>query len=115
MSDISSLVQAQRVFFDSGATRPVAFRRAQLRRLRDALKSHEAELAEALRVDLGKSATESFSTEIGQLGVELNHALRHVAGCARPQRVWLSLAQLHGECFIHAVTRGMSLISAPWN
>ena len=115
MSDISSLVQAQRVFFDSGATRPVAFRRAQLRRLRDALKSHEAELAEALRVDLGKSATESFSTEIGQVGVELNHALRHVAGWARPRRVWPSLAQLPGEGFIHPEPRGISLIIAPWN
>lgn len=36
MSDISSFVQAQRAFFDSGATRSVAFRREQLRRLRDA-------------------------------------------------------------------------------
>ena len=87
MSDISSIVQAQRAFFDSGATRPVAFRREQLRRLRDALKTHEAALAEALRIDLGKSNIDSFSTETGQVLVEANHALRHIAGWARPRRV----------------------------
>ena len=66
MNEISTLVQAQRAFFDSGATRPVAFRRAQLIKLRDALKTHEAALAEALRIDLGKSTIDSFSTETGQ-------------------------------------------------
>ncbi len=115
MSDISSLVQAQRAFFDSGATRPVAFRCEQLRRLRDALKTHETALAEALRIDLGKSATESFSTEIGQVLVELNHALRFAGRWARPRRVWPSLAQLPGEGFIHPEPRGISLIIAPWN
>ncbi len=115
MSDISSIVQAQRAFFDSGATRPVAFRREQLRRLRDALKTHEAALAEALRIDLGKSNIDSFSTETGQVLVEVNHALRHVAGWARPRRVWPSSAQMPGAAFVHPEPRGISLILAPWN
>ena len=41
-------------YYRSGATRSLAFRTAQLKKLREALKTYETEIAEALYTDLKK-------------------------------------------------------------
>jgi aldehyde dehydrogenase (NAD+) len=52
------LLQRQRAFFQSGATRPLEFRRAQLRKLHDALVANESPLLAALHADLRKGQSE---------------------------------------------------------
>ena len=46
--EIKDLVTRQRSYFQSGATLPVSARLAALRRLYDAISSHEREIHEAL-------------------------------------------------------------------
>ena len=58
--EIKDLVTRQRSYFQSGATLPVSARLAALRRLYDAISSHEKEIHEALRKDLGKSGFEKI-------------------------------------------------------
>ena len=53
--ELDQLLQSQREFFRSGATLPVDFRVAMLRKLRSAVESHEDEISAALKADLGKS------------------------------------------------------------
>ena len=71
------LVGAQRAFFDSGATRPVPFRKEMLRRLRRAILEREAEILAAAKADLGKSDFEAFTTEVylvlGEIGLMLSY------------------------------------------
>ena len=45
--DIQELVRAQRTYFDTGATRPYAFRLAQLKKLQQALRDNEQLLEQA--------------------------------------------------------------------
>ena len=52
--DIQALVTAQRAYFSTGATLPLSARRAALKRLRAAIKAHEADISAALWADLNK-------------------------------------------------------------
>ena len=56
--EIALIVEKQRSYFHSGATLPVERRIDALTRLRQAIASHEAEIADALYSDLGKSNVE---------------------------------------------------------
>lgn len=62
---MEQILEQQRSYFQTGATLPVPFRIAQLKKLYAAVKAHEAELCRALAEDLGKSAYESFMCEAG--------------------------------------------------
>ena len=64
--ELAALVQRQRAFFQSGATRPLAFRRAALQKLAAALETHEAALLAALKADLGKSPYQSLGSELAK-------------------------------------------------
>ena len=60
----SKLTEAQKQFFETGRTRDLAFRICQLQLLADAMRKNETVLEEALKKDLGKSAFESYATEM---------------------------------------------------
>ncbi|MBE6703612.1 MAG: aldehyde dehydrogenase family protein [Ruminococcaceae bacterium] len=91
--EIGRIVAAQKDFFKSGRTFPVAFRRAALERLKKVLVQHKDELATALRADLGKSPAESYMCEIGLLISEIGYMLKHLTAFAAPRRAKTPLAQ----------------------
>jgi aldehyde dehydrogenase (NAD+) len=112
----ADLVARLRATFDSGRTRPVEWRTGQLRRLRDLLTEHGADVAAALHADLGKSSTEAFRTEIDFTVREIDHTLEHLDAWLRPEpapvparlgddaRAWTQYDPL-----------GVVLVIAPWN
>jgi len=100
---------------DAGAVRDVDARRTQLERLRAMLDEHEAEFAEALRRDLGKSAIEAYLTETGFLLNELDHVLGHLHVWTRPDKVRLPLHLQPGSAKVVPEPLGTVLIIAPWN
>jgi aldehyde dehydrogenase (NAD+) len=104
-----------RAAFDSGRTRPIEWRKAQLRALRKLLGEGERELLEALRLDLGKSPTEGHLTEVGFARGEVDHALRHLDAWVRPVRVPTPLLQQPGHARIHHDPLGVVLVIGPWN
>jgi len=113
--EFAAVVQRQRAFYRSGATRPLAFRQAQLRRLQDAIREREPALLDALGADLRKPAQEAYATEIGMALGELRHALRHLPSWMARQRrpaPWLAWP---ARGFVQAEPRGVVLIIGPWN
>ena len=113
--DIEQAYSAKRVFFDEGNTRSYAFRVEQLAKLKAAIKRHEAEILAALYTDMGKSAYEAFSSEVGILYEEINYALRHLKRWMKPQRVGTPLMLQPSRSRILAEPRGVVLIIGPWN
>lgn len=113
--DFAAAIQRQRAFFQSGATRPMEFRRAQLDRLMQAVEVHEGSLIEALRADLHKSPHEAYATEIGVVLSEIRHALRRLAGWMQPQRRRIPLLAWPAHGAIHPEPYGVALIIGPWN
>ena len=81
--DIPKLIAAQRAYFETGATHDIAVRRRALQALQASVRRHEEVLCSALRADLGKSAVESYMTEIGIVAGEIRFALRNLAASRR--------------------------------
>lgn len=112
---IKELVERQRSFFMSHATMDVSSRRAYLARLREAVQTHEDDIARALYEDLGKSHDESYMCEIGLALSEIRYQERHVARWARPRRRSTDLANAIATSRVERVPYGVTLVMAPWN
>ena len=113
--EIGSIVERQRAFFRTGATLPVERRLEALRKLQRAVEAREGEIAGALREDLGKSAAESYMSEIGMVRSELTYMLRHTASFARPKTRPTPLAQFAARSYERSDPYGVVLIMSPWN
>ena len=85
--EIKDLLEKQRHYYRTGATLPVKFRIAQLRKLYAAVKRYEMEISAALRMDLGKSAYEGFMCEIGLALSEIAYMIRHLRRFSRRRKV----------------------------
>ena len=104
-----------RRYFDSGATRPLEWRRAQLRGLDAFLREREEDIAAAIHADLRKSAAEAWLTETGYLRSEIRHALKHIRQWTRPRRVPVPLPYLPGRAVVERDPLGVVLIIGAWN
>ena len=104
-----------RQFYESGATRPYAWRRQQLQKLRAAILDHEQDIYNALHTDLRKSPEESYGTEVGLVLAEISHTLRHLKKWMRPRSVRTNLVNLPSSSKIYRDPVGVVLIIAPWN
>lgn len=113
--EISHIVKKQRQYFDSGATRDVEFRIAALKKLRQAIRAREGQLCDAMRADLGKSASEAYMCEVGLTLSELSYQIRHLRKWARPKRRGTDLTNFHGRSFSVREPYGCVLIMSPWN
>ena len=112
---IAVLVEKQRRYYDSGATLPVERRIEALKKLRQALVSHEQEIADAIRQDLGKSKEESYMCETGLVISEISYLLRHIRSFAREKTVATPLAQFASRSYKKPSPYGVTLIMSPWN
>lgn len=112
----ADVVARLRATFRTGRTRPVEWRTGQLRRLRAMLTERGADLAAALKADLGKSSTEAYRTEIDFTVREIDHTLDHLDGWLRPEP---APVPAHLGADATAWTRydplGVVLVIAPWN
>lgn len=115
MEEISSIVKKQHEFFATGATKDIAFRIEQLKRLKTAIKSNEELLYDALKKDLGKSKVESYMTEIGFTYGEINHMIGKLSSWSRPQKMRSGLVNFDARSWIQYEPFGVVLVMAPWN
>ena len=115
IEEIARIVADQRAYFKTHATFDVNARRRALVSLRDAVRAHEADIAHALKTDLGKSHDEAYMCEIGTSLSEIRHQIAHVARWSRPRLRPCDLANAVSVCKTQAVPYGVALIMAPWN
>jgi len=113
--DITGLVEQQRGFFVSGATREVSFRRAQLEKLREMIKANRDGITKAAFKDLHKPPFEMFASEIAFLLAETDFALKQIACWASPVKASSPPALLSAKSLIYPEPYGVALIISPWN
>ena len=111
----STIFAKQQEFFNSGVTRPDSFRITQLKKLRAAVVSHDADVVKALHQDLRKSEYESFGSEIGQVLKEIDFTIRHLHSWSKPRKVPTPLMFFPSTSRVHRDPLGNVLIIAPWN
>jgi len=113
--DIPSIVDAQRAYYLTGATRPKEFRRDALQKLLKGLEDRQDAFLAALKEDLNKSAAEAYMTELGQVKAEIRLMLRGLDRWVKPKFAWTPLTLLPGKSTVYREPYGVVLIVAPWN
>ncbi|MEV5910425.1 aldehyde dehydrogenase family protein [Streptomyces chartreusis] len=115
-AEASALVDRLRATFRTGRTKPLAWRRQQLIRLRDLLTDNRAAIADALYADLRKNRAEVEAMEIGTTIVEIDDYLEHLEEWTAPQPAPVTVPGVPGSS---ARTQfdplGLALVISAWN
>jgi aldehyde dehydrogenase (NAD+) len=114
-SDYSALVARQREFFLSGATRPVAWRKAQLEALKALFTENHDELCDALWKDLRRNVVDADLMDVVYNVKEAEYALKHVDAWMKPERVPTPLVLEPGHVRVRRDPLGVTLIIGAWN
>ena len=112
---MTQIYQKQKEYFRSGVTLDVSWRRKQLQALYDVIVRNEKDITDALYKDLGKSAEESYMSEIGMVLSEITHMKKHLKRYSSRKYVSSPLAQFPSISYEQAVPYGNVLIMSPWN
>ena len=115
IQNIDEILTKQRRYFRSGATLPVSFRIAMLKKLYAAVKKYEPEIGAALNADLGKSRFEGFMCETGLVLSEISYMIRHVKSYAAEKIVPTPITNFAAVSYKKPSPYGNVLIMSPWN
>ena len=110
-----SLIISQKAFYNSKATLPLKFRRHALRELKQIVQGSFHQLSEALAADFGKSAFDTYTTEIGGVISSIDYYLKHLRRLALPKTVATNIPNLPGRSYLIPEPYGCCLIISPWN
>ncbi len=113
--NILASLSALRTYFNSGAARSYAFRKAQLQKLKAALIANEKAINEALYADLKKNPEEAYATELGLLLSEINLTIKNLHNWMEPANAGTDLINLPSSSKIYRDPLGVVLIISPWN
>jgi aldehyde dehydrogenase (NAD+) len=97
MTEIRSLVQRQKTFFNTGQTKDARLRKTQLDTLQRAIDENQENILRALQQDLAKSAYEGYLTEVGIVLDEIRFIKRHLLKWTKARRVRTHLFQFPGS------------------
>ena len=114
-NDILTQLAAMRRYFETGVTKPYAFRKQQLLALKQSVIAHETEIYAALFADLKKSKEECWVTENGFFLAELNDTLHNLKAWMEPESVSTNLLNMPSSSRILREPLGVVLAIGPWN
>ncbi|KAF4619978.1 hypothetical protein D9613_004641 [Agrocybe pediades] len=116
LSEIENINAQLRKTFKTGLTRPIAWRRHQLLQLARLAKENADEIAECLRLDLGRPKQEAIMAEVGPIIDRCVIAAEKLEEWTRPEPVDVSAPWQKGwNTKIERHPKGVALIIAPWN
>jgi aldehyde dehydrogenase (NAD+) len=104
-----------RATYNSGHTRPLAWRKHQLEQMIKMLNENEVEFLAALKTDLGKPTVEGFITDIAFITGEIKLMLKNLKKWNKPQRVPTPLVTMPAKSQLIPEPLGVVLVIAPWN
>ncbi|MCO5247654.1 MAG: aldehyde dehydrogenase [Chitinophagales bacterium] len=113
--DAKAIVQKQRDYFNTGITKSVDFRIAQLKKLKSIIEKNEKAIAKALYDDLRKSEFEAYATETGIVIAEIDLMLKNIKKWAKPSRVKTPLFHQLATSWRYPEPYGVTYLIAPWN
>lgn len=112
--DISAIIEQQDQYLRSNNN--IKSRIDILKKLKNAIKSFEGEIIEALHKDLHKSSFESYTTEIGIVYSEIDFHIKNLKQWSQPKKVPTNqIIHFYSSSKIYKKPYGRVLIIAPWN
>ena len=111
----ADILQQQKTFFNTHATKDLDFRKAQLQKLKKVVKSNEKLLYDAIYQDFGKSEFETFGTEISFIYKDIDYYLKNLKSFAKPKNVLTNIVNQMGSSKIVFEPLGNCLVIGAWN
>jgi aldehyde dehydrogenase (NAD+) len=105
----------QKAYFNTHVTHSYEARLDAIFKLETMINTYEKELCEALHLDLHKSETEAFLTEILPLKQEISYIRKHLKSWMKPKKKGISLITSTMSSKVLASPKGVVLIVSPWN
>ena len=112
---MKEIINAQRNFFNTHATKDIQFRKTQLKKLQQALEQNEALLHEAIYKDFKKSEFDNYSTELSLLYKDIKEARKMIYKWARKESVPTGILNFPASSYIIPEPLGVSLVIGAWN
>lgn len=112
---MEALLKAQKRYFNSGMTRSIPFRIAELLRLKGVIKKYETDILEALRADLGKPHFEGYATEIALVIESIDYMVKNLEKWSRDVSVKSPVHQPMTKSYYINEPYGSVLVIAPFN
>lgn len=112
---MQNLIQAQRNFFNSNATKNIKFRKQQLQKLFDVLKDNEQLMYDAIYTDFKKSSFDTFTTELGLVYSDIKEAIKKVDDWASIKNRPTNFLNLPAKSYVIPEPLGVSLVIGAWN
>jgi aldehyde dehydrogenase (NAD+) len=112
---VEQMIEEQRNFFYTGATKSASFRKAQLHRLKQTVAAHEKDIMQALKMDLGKSEFEAYATEVGFVLDSIGFMSKHLDEWMEPEQVKTPIFMQPAKSFVMREPYGSVLIIGPFN
>ncbi|SHI45527.1 aldehyde dehydrogenase (NAD+) [Arenibacter nanhaiticus] len=112
---MQELVDLQKTFFNTNATKDISFRIAQLKKMQSLLKANEEVLHRAIYADFKKSAFENYTAELSLLYHDIQQAIKKVKKWSAVKRVKTNLVNFPAKSYIIPEPLGATLIIGAWN
>lgn len=76
--EIKECVEKQRIFYNTNITKNIEYRIRVLKKLKEVIIKNEDRINQALKLDLNKSAFESYMCETGMVLNELTYTIKNI-------------------------------------
>lgn len=113
--DIHKLHSKQQAFFNSNQTLDIDFRITQLKKLKKVLKENEESLYKAIYEDFGKSAFETYISELSLVYHEINIFLKNIKRWSKRIKVSSGIVNFPARSYIITEPLGITLVIGAWN
>ena len=110
------ILSLQRRAFQQAGLAEIGERRADIMRLRDAVKKAAPQIASVISADFGhRSSHETMIADVWPVLASSRHTLRHLASWMKPKRVGVGLELMPGRARVLYQPVGVVGIISPWN
>ncbi|WP_270597091.1 aldehyde dehydrogenase family protein [Anaerococcus vaginalis] len=115
MKELEKIINEQKIFFRTGLTNTEDFRKKALITLKNSIDKYKEEIIYALKMDLNKSSTESYISEIASAFAEIDFSLKNLSDWMKDTREITNMEAMPAKSFTRYEPLGVTLIISPWN
>ena len=112
---VQEVLEGQRKYYKSGATRSLKARKEVLQKLRHLLQTNEKKLYAAIYSDFKKSKHETYTTELALVYHDIDEAVSKLDNWARKKHVATNLLNQPASSYIIPEPLGVALVIGAWN
>lgn len=115
MSELKKVIDEQNIFFRTGRTNTEDFRKKALIKLKNSIKKYREDILYGLKMDLNKSTTESYISEIANVYGEIDFALKNLSDWMKDKREITNIEAAPAKSLTRYEPLGLTLVISPWN